>query len=114
MSLPYRSPSFRLAHGLALALGLLLGAGCSTISTNRSANRPENPFPVSQVERTPSGKFGSPKLDRDTYLRALRERIGKVTEFKAIGEWAKDRGVRVWGAGGTAAGFATYVKHDLE
>jgi hypothetical protein len=38
----------------------------------------------------------------------------QVAEFRAIREWAEKKGIHVWLAGGSAAGFARYVKMDRE
>ena len=38
----------------------------------------------------------------------------KVLEFKQLHDYGKERNIRIWVAGGSAAGLAHYVKDDLE
>ena len=52
---------------------------------------------------TPEFKLSYPELSAN-----LGEAVKRVTEFKEIGEWGTARGVRVYLAGGTAAGLAIY------
>ncbi len=44
---------------------------------------------------------------------AIRERRDKVVEFKELAKMAEERGLRLFLFGGTAAGFAHYVKWDM-
>jgi hypothetical protein len=46
--------------------------------------------------------------------QAIHARLMKVPEFQFIHDEAQKLGVRVWLFGGTAAGFAHYVKWDLQ
>lgn len=45
---------------------------------------------------------------------AISERRTRVAEFKFLQDWGKKHGIRIYAAGGTAAGLAHYVKQDLE
>ena len=47
-------------------------------------------------------------------VSAITARRGQVLEFRLIAEAARELGVRVWLFGGTAAGFAHYVRWDEE
>jgi len=53
-------------------------------------------------------------ITADQLQQAIVERTNRVAEFKSIAEWADKKGLRVWVAGGTAAGLAHFIKHDLE
>jgi hypothetical protein len=44
----------------------------------------------------------------------IAKRTDRLEEFRTIREMANQRGIKVWLFGGTAAGFAHYVKLDLE
>lgn len=49
----------------------------------------------------------------DDLEQAITAHIGDVAEFKVIREEARRLGVRVWLFGGTAAGYAHYVRWDM-
>ena len=51
----------------------------------------------------------------ETLSKEISQRKNRVVEFRKIAEWGKAHGgVRIWAAGGTAAGLAHYIKIDLE
>jgi len=54
-----------------------------------------------------------PQVSPPELSRSISSRIERVEEFHFIREEAAKMGVRVWLFGGTAAGFAHYVKWDL-
>lgn len=55
-----------------------------------------------------------PSVDVTKLQLEIGKRISRVEEFRFIREQAQKIGVRAWLFGGTAAGFAHYVKWDLE
>ena len=48
------------------------------------------------------------------FLQAVNERMFKVAELKKLHDYGKEHGLRIWAAGGSAAGLAHYIKMDLE
>ena len=48
------------------------------------------------------------------FKHKLLENLEKVEEFKFIRNWAHAKGIPVWLAGGTAAGYGTYVRDQIE
>ena len=55
----------------------------------------------------------SPSLTEDELVREISARMDRVPQFKFIRDEAKKLGVKVYLFGGTAAGFAHYVRWDL-
>jgi hypothetical protein len=53
-------------------------------------------------------------LSSDTFTHEIAERIERVPEFKYIREEAARMGVKAYLFGGTAAGYAHYVKWDMQ
>jgi len=53
-------------------------------------------------------------FDSKHYASELEGRIDRVEEFRIIKEKAEELGIRIWLFGGTAAGYAHYVRDDLE
>lgn len=56
----------------------------------------------------------STKIDAEIFLKELCQRRFKLIEFAYLRDWGVRNGVRIYAAGGTAAGLAHYVKDDLE
>jgi hypothetical protein len=92
--------------GFGFSVLLLAGlfASCSSLP-------PEGGPAAAHVSRSPSSEY---RPSEAKLLRELNARIHRVEEFKALREWGKANGVRVWGAGGTATGLATYIQQHLE
>lgn len=71
-------------------------------------------FPASGPDRTPAARY---RDSAETPIEGLRRSIdtkrAKVAEFAFLKDWGQRRGYRIWIAGGSAAGFAHYVKADL-
>lgn len=56
----------------------------------------------------------SEKISLEKFRQEIVARRQRVSEFAFLTQWAESQGVRLWIAGGSAAGFAHYVKADLE
>lgn len=52
-------------------------------------------------------------VDPALLSREIEAHASRVREFREIAEMARERGLRVWLFGGTAAGYAHYVRWDL-
>ena len=55
-----------------------------------------------------------PTITTSEFYQYVKEKIPQVPEFHFIQEQAKQMGIRIWLFGGTAAGFAHYIKWDLQ
>ncbi len=53
-------------------------------------------------------------IDSVKFEAELKARIDRIPEFKAIQDWARARNVRVWLAGGSATGIASYLREELQ
>lgn len=66
------------------------------------------------VSRSPAA-FTTARLPTESEFRvALEARIHRVHEFQSLREWGAKHGLRIWGAGGTAAALTVVVKQELE
>ena len=57
---------------------------------------------------------GGPEVTPDEFYAYLKEKTPKVIELDYIRKTAEKMGIHVWLFGGTAAGFAHYIKWDLQ
>jgi hypothetical protein len=62
-----------------------------------------------EIVRSPSSSLSIKELEN-----GIADRLKRVEEFKFIEEEAAHLGVRAWLFGGTAAGYAHYVKWDMQ
>ncbi len=69
---------------------------------------------LSSVASTEPAVGAAVRVSSTTLTRALGERRDRVPEFRFIRQEAKRLGVKIYLFGGTAAGFAHYVKEDLQ
>ena len=96
-----------------LAVAAILGTGTS-VSPSRSPS--PSPLPYRLPAAATSADRARPTAHRVSAAELEREvskRLLRVEEFKFIRAEAEKLGVRVYLFGGTAAGFAHYVKWDL-
>jgi len=54
------------------------------------------------------------QVTAEDLVSAIAARRNQVIELKEIAEWGKQKGIRIWLGGGSAAGLAHYIKMDLE
>jgi hypothetical protein len=72
-------------------------------------------FPVGSIAQDkPSVSVSQKAISSETFSQEIAERIERVPEFKFIREEAARLGVKAYLFGGTAAGYAHYVKWDMQ
>jgi len=54
------------------------------------------------------------KIRPSVLEKEITKRIVKIPEFKFIRQWAQARNLKLWIAGGTAAGLGVTVRQELE
>jgi hypothetical protein len=92
-------PLIESACALFVALSLLTHGPASTAAIA------QEPTPVSASQAS---------IPQEAFSRQIAERMERVPEFKFIREEAQRLGVKAYLFGGTAAGFAHYVKWDMQ
>jgi len=97
-------------HWLAL-LGIQLMFASGSLA--RAAGNSSSRCLVQSLDALVEQDFSQPLLSESKLSSGIASRRARVPEFRFIREEAQKRGLRVWLFGGTAAGYAHYVKWDL-
>jgi hypothetical protein len=77
------------------------------------------PTPTVAIAQEPSSAVSTPQgasrqVQQEAFSRQIAERMERVPEFKYIREEAARMGAKAYLFGGTAAGYAHYVKWDMQ
>lgn len=97
---------------------LLLAFAALALSSGWTADRQfrgwfSAAFPPSQTETMEWASKSPNEVNEDELAKAIADRMERVPEFRFIRGEAKRLGVKIYLFGGTASGFAHYVRWDL-
>jgi poly-D-alanine transfer protein DltD len=95
----------RTKHLIESACALFVALGLFTLGPASTAAIAQEPTPVSASQAS---------IPQEAFSHQIAERIERVPEFKFIREEAARLGVKAYLFGGTAAGYAHYVKWDMQ
>ena len=96
-------------RGIRLSWILILGIQLGVLGGHTQAWAS---LPV-ECLRTQLASLSEPAISLEKLSQEIAARRSRVPEFQFIHEEAEKRGLRVWLFGGTAAGYAHYVKWDV-
>jgi hypothetical protein len=91
----------------------LIRSACATFAALASLTLV--PTTTAAIAQEPtSASTSQASIQQEAFTRQIAERIERVPEFKYIREEAARMGVKAYLFGGTAAGYAHYVKWDMQ